>query len=372
MSRQTNVQTCTRSDAPDGSWGACVVVDAAVRDLPGSGTVGRYRIDEVIGAGAMGRVYRGWDPDLSREVAIKVVRGISTEQARARLLREARALACFEHPNIVPVYDVGIDGDCMYVVMQLLHCQTLRGWLAAQARSWEQVLDVFVEAGRALSAVHAAGLGHRDFKPDNLVITDDGHVKLVDFGLAKCFDDGNEPSVDPLGTLSGSTSEAGSGSVTVTRSGVIIGTPAYMAPEQYRRRCVDARADQFSYCVALWEAMFGRRPFNATKTSRLAVRICRGRIDAPLAAHAVPPAIETVLRRGLSPLAEHRFATVAALVDALERARAAALEEERSQVADPAELERAQLQLIRDLAVSGRMREATALLESLGRTAITG
>lgn len=328
MSRQTNVQTQTRSDAPDGSWDADVAVELAPDGRVGAdGVVGRYRIGEVIGEGAMGRVHRAYDPDLARDVAIKVVRGVSSETTRARLLREARALARFEHPNIVPVYDVGIDDDCMYVVMQLLRCETLRAWLAERRRSWREIVDVFMAAGRALAVVHEAGLGHRDFKPDNVVITDDGCVKLVDFGLAKCFDDvGARPSelADPLGTVSGSALGVGSGSETVTRSGVIVGTPAYMAPEQYRRRCVDARADQFSFCVAFWEALYGRRPFNATKTSQLAVRICRGRIDAPPREAAVPAALERLLRRGLSPSAEHRFASLSALVSELERGFTAA------------------------------------------------
>lgn len=364
MSARNEPQTSTQSDAPDGSWKLAVSMEFAPVNAPLR--VGRYELMEVIGQGAMGKVYRAFDPDLDRDVAIKVVRGLSTEQARARLLREGRALAKFDHPNVVPVYDVGMDGDVMFVVMAYLPGMTLRRWIRTEQRSWTDIVEVFVQAGRGLAALHRRGLGHRDFKPANLIITDDGAVKLVDFGLAKSFWDDRD--ADTLGTMtgrsiSGSGSDSRSGSAypaSVTRSGTLIGTPAYMAPEAFRRLRVDGRADQFGFCVALWEALFGQRPFRARKTSALAAKICRGVIDTPPNAISLSPALEKVLRKGLRPRACDRFSTMVELVAALEKI----LDRARSPQPDlQAQTELAEAEVIRDLARAGRLDDAMRLLK---------
>ena len=358
MSARTDPQTSTQSDAPGGSWKLAVSMEFAAVGAPLR--VGRYELQEVIGQGAMGKVYRAFDPDLDRHVAIKVVRGLSTEQARARLLREGRALAKFDHPNVVPVHDVGIDGDVMFVVMAYLPGVTLRRWLRTEKRSWTDIVEVFVQAGRGLAALHRRGLGHRDFKPANLIITDDGAVKLVDFGLAKSFWDDRD--ADTLGTMTGQTVED-SGSAypsSVTRSGTLIGTPAYMAPEQFRRLNADGRADQFSFCVALWEALFGQRPFRARKTSELAAKICRGVIDTPPNAISLSPTLERVLRKGLRPRSRDRFSTMVELVGALEKI----LDHACSPRPDlQAQTELAEAEVIRDLAKSGRLDDAIRFLQ---------
>jgi serine/threonine protein kinase len=329
------------------------------------GGLGRYRLLDQMAGGAMGLVYRAYDPDLDRLVAIKIIRGETSERSRARLLREARSLARFQHPNIVPIYDVGIEGDTIYLVMQHLECVTLRSWLRAAPRSWQEVVQIFIDAGRALAAVHEIGYGHRDFKPDNLVVTADGTVKLVDFGLSKSL---SEVGDDPLGAISGSAPEPTSYGQTVTRSGAIVGTPAYMAPEQFRQLPADARADQFSFCVALWEAVYGQRPFRAKKTSQLAVRVCSGKIQRPRRMVSLSPALETLLRRGLRPNPEHRYENMDAVVNALSQILAEADQDaEPSQVADVEAVERACLDTIGQLAKAGRMRDAMRLLESMAQ-----
>ena len=206
--------------------------------------LGRYEIVEFIGGGGMGWVYRAKDTELEREVAIKVVQPtVAGPKGRERLLAEARAMAKLRHRAVVPVFDVGEYAGGVYVAMALVKGGTLHDWMHAEARPWRQVVARFVEVGRGLVAAHAAGIVHRDFKPRNVLLGEGGEVMVADFGIASASVD-----VDDDGAA-GDVREATS----------VAGTPAYMAPEQAAGKAVDARADQYSFCVSLWEGLHGQR-----------------------------------------------------------------------------------------------------------------
>ncbi|HEY0476067.1 MAG TPA: protein kinase [Kofleriaceae bacterium] len=284
--------------------------------------VGRYEICQVLGAGAMGVVYRARDPELDRAVAIKVVRGGSVSSAGGvRLLREAQAMARLRHPNVVPIFDVGPAGDGVFVAMPLIDGGTLRSWLGDHSRSFEAILDRFVAAGRGLAAAHAAGLVHRDFKPDNVLLGSDGGVHVADFGLARLAGDDVSAA-----TSSGALPAGPLTSGTLTQTGTVLGTPAYMAPEQLRGQASDARADQFSFCTSLWEAIYGKRPFPNPRPGT--DHPLRARLDAIAAGPVAPrrrdrPAwIAPLLARGLAGDPDQRWPSLQALLDAIAAQRA--------------------------------------------------
>lgn len=213
---------------------------------------GRYVVLDWIGAGGMGAVYSVYDPELNRKVALKVLSNDGANPGdrvpiHGLPLREAQAMAQLAHPNVVTVFDVGSVDDRVFIAMELVEGMTLAQWLVAERRECREIIGTFLAAGNGLAAAHAAGLIHRDFKPDNVLIGNDGRVRVIDFGLA-C----HAPGVSFEATRSGAT-ELGRGSNT-TQTG-LVGTLAYMAPEQFFRRNVDARADQFSFAVALYEAL---------------------------------------------------------------------------------------------------------------------
>ena len=223
----------------------------ASRHVLAAGTrVGRYVIRDVIGKGGMGIVYGAEDPDLHREVAIKVLRhdfARTQPDAARRIVREAQAMAKISHPNVVTVFDVGTFDDRVFIAMERVRGGNLRSWIAKQD-SIGAIVDAFLEAGRGLVAAHDAGVVHRDFKPDNVLVGNDGRVRVTDFGLA--LDEASDRLSDLDLVASGSMP--------------IAGTPAYMAPEQYSGANLDPRTDQFSFCVALYEALYGQRPFAAS------------------------------------------------------------------------------------------------------------
>ena len=224
----------------------------------------RYVILGVCGEGGMGRVYRAYDPQLEREVALKVLLpdAIGAE-ASSRLKREAQMLARLTHPNVVAVYDAQPHGDELVVVMEFLAGRTLRKWLASKPTPAE-IVQVFVKAGRGVAAANRIGIVHRDFKPGNVLIGDDGRVCVLDFGLAQpasmlLSTDGRGPSSH------GATSSAAEPEEPLTEPGLILGTPRYMAPEQHLGLPIDPRADVYAFCVALWEALCGRAPFEPAR-----------------------------------------------------------------------------------------------------------
>jgi hypothetical protein len=264
--------------------------------------LGRYAIEGVLGAGATATVYLARDPTLDRAIALKVIRG--DERAATRLVREGQALARVSHPNVIHVYEVGREPELVYVAMERIDGDTLHRWLETP-RSRREILDVFAAAARGLSAAHAAGLVHRDFKPENVMVGRDGRVRVLDFGLARPADEGPEdaPAAPAHGLLA----------IGLTATGALTGTPAYMSPEQWRGEHADARSDQFSFCVALYRALAGRHPFGLLPDSSggesraiLQERVEAGAIE-PMP-RGVPRRIERALRRGLAvrPADRHR------------------------------------------------------------------
>jgi WD40 repeat protein/predicted Ser/Thr protein kinase len=278
--------------------------------------IGRFTIVRELGAGGMGVVYVAYDEQLDRRVAVKLLRGASSSSdASRRLEREAQAMARLSNPHVVTVHEVGTFEGQVFVAMEFVDGQDLRGWLKSEPRTWRMIIDVFRQAGEGLAAAHDGGIVHRDFKPDNVLVGKDGRVRVADFGLAHAFDAPADPGESEL-TTSQSSSRL---SVSLTRTGAIMGTPAYMPPEQYAGRRTDARSDQFSFCVALWEGLYGRRPFKGNNIAALSLSISEGRIDPPAADSDVPAWIAAILMRGLSPKADDRWPSMRELLDAIGR-----------------------------------------------------
>jgi tetratricopeptide (TPR) repeat protein/predicted Ser/Thr protein kinase len=280
----------------------------------------RYTILERVGAGGMGEVYAAYDPRLDRRVALKVLRGGGTvdEGARQRLFREAQALARLNHPSVVAVHDVGLAGDEVYVAMEFVDGQTLTGWVREKPRTCAEVLEVFRAAGEGLAAAHDAGLVHRDFKPANVLIGHDGRVRVADFGLARAAGE-QEPGPARAADRSVSAFSSYTPLPTLTRNDVVMGTPGYMPPEQLEGLALDPRADQFSFCAALYEALNGERPFRGKSLQALEESMHRGLPQTPPEDVRVAPWLYAVLRRGLSVRAADRYGDMRELLAALLR-----------------------------------------------------
>lgn len=276
---------------------------------------GHYVIEAVLGRGGMGTVYLARDQSLGRHVALKLHRaGSAPKTERAgftpargidRLHREAIAMAKLAHPNVVTVFEVGSVDDRMYVAMEYVRGETLRGWLAAGTRGWRQIVELLLQAGAGLAAAHDAGLVHRDFKPENVLVGEDGRARVSDFGLARV---GAARDGRPSGIVD----------TAKTQTGTILGTPAYMAPEQIAGETVDARCDQFAFCVVAWECLFGKRPFAGATLAALDDAIHRGAFERSRA--DVPPRVREVIARGLSAQPGDRYADMPALLAALRAA----------------------------------------------------
>ena len=276
--------------------------------------IGRYVIEGKLGRGAMGIVYQARDPDLDRKVAVKLVAPSRAKggEYQERLRREAKAMAKLSHPNIVQVFDAGLhdleEGSAVYVAMELVEGEDLAHWLRGE-HSWRETLAVFMEAGRGLAAAHEAGLVHRDFKPDNVFVEAGGRVRVGDFGLVRSGVPSSEaeamaaePPDDPQ----------------LTSPEVIVGTPAYMAPEQFDALPADARSDQFSFCVALWQGVYGSLPFAGKTIKELAFAVSSGEPQPP-DDHEVPGWLHRTLLRGLRPDPDDRYPTMADLLADLGR-----------------------------------------------------
>ncbi len=348
--------------------------DAGVRAgrLARGAVVGRYVVLRELGAGGMGVVYAAYDPELDRKVALKLLRaaggGTTIEagtaartSAHGRLLREAKALAQLSHPNVVAVHDVGEHDGRVYLAMEFVEGQTLRAWAKAKRHGWQAVLHVYLAAGRGLAAAHARGLVHRDVKPENLVLGKDGRVRVLDFGLVRLRNPGgNRPTQEDrgagTGTGHGSTTGAGAGhgsttgpgtgtgthtaagtgseagtqtgpgtgagmEVALTVAGAVVGTPAYMAPEQLSGGEVGPAADQFAFCVSLWEGLYGERPFAGNTPAQVAFHVLEGRVRQPPAGRKVPRWLRRALERGLSVDPARRFSSMEALLETLEKGK---------------------------------------------------
>ncbi len=278
--------------------------------------ISRYRVTGPIGAGGAGVVYAAWDPELGRPVALKLLHAESRAQpeGKSRVLREAQAMARLTHPNVVAVHDVGTSGEQVFIAMELVEGGTLRAWQTASPRSWREILRVYLAAGRGLAAAHAAGLVHRDFKPENVLVAPDGRVLVTDFGLARQAHGETEPAAPANLTLtSGSTPDA-----TLTPIGSLVGTPAYMAPEQLDGQPATASSDLFAFCVALYEALFAARPFSGKTVFALRGAIGAGAVEWPQTPR-IPRWLRRELARGLRADPDQRHPGMTDLLSALDK-----------------------------------------------------
>lgn len=366
------VQTERHVDLPPGS-----PIDT--EQLPRGAAIGRYLVLSRLGAGGMGVVYAAYDPDLDRKVAIKLLRSRQmtakgNTAGRMRFLREAQALARLSHPNVTAVYDVGTAYNQVFVAMEFIDGCTLRDWLYVKRPSLPEILGIFRRAGQGLLAAHQAGMVHRDFKPDNVLVGSDGQVRVSDFGLARALHDpGERPEnkVTPAKatpakatpktpTLAKSTParvsltksaptkvslpkstpanisrepsqephQDGSGEqalhVPITQVGELLGTPRYMAPEQFRGDSTDQRTDLFSFCVALWEAVYGVHPFSEGSSQdiqELCLATTLGKLVPPPGDRKIPAWLHRILLRGLAPEPADRYPSMAELLHELSRDR---------------------------------------------------
>lgn len=288
--------------------------------------VGRYVILSYLGHGGMGVVYAAYDPELDRRVALKLLlpqaEGGLDGSGRARLLREAQALARLAHPNVVGVHDLGVHDERVWISMEFIAGQTLAMW-AQQPRRWPEVLQRLVDAARGVAAAHAAGLVHRDLKPDNVMIDAHGRVRVMDFGLAHgraraAHDTETAPTLES-DALSRPASEALT--LRLTQAGALYGTPSYMAPEQWQGDEAGTAADQFGWCVMAWEMLYGERPFVGADAAELAARVIAGERRPPPRGRRIPGWVRRVLERGLSPQPAHRWPTMDALLAVLHHGR---------------------------------------------------
>ncbi len=309
----------------------------------------RYLLLRPLGSGGTGVVYDGYDPELARRVAVKVLRAgrknlESVVRARARFVREAQSIARLSHPNVIAVHDVGTyapedlsrearqglehgsDDAGVFIVMELVDGHDASTWLERERRGWREVLDVFLAAGQGLAAAHAAGIVHRDFKPGNVLVGEDGRVKVVDFGLAVTY--GGSVSESPTGdvdTLTPVPSELASLTSSsagedeppldkLTRTGTLLGTPAYMAPEQHRGEPADQKADQFAFCASLYRGLYGRHAFAGRQVEALFASKIEGKVRPPPDDSRVPAWVHRVVMRGLATEADDRFASMEELL----------------------------------------------------------
>jgi formylglycine-generating enzyme required for sulfatase activity len=295
-------------------------------DLQTGARIGRYVVIESVGSGAMGVVYGAYDPQLDRKIALKLLKPGqgATEKAKARLLREAQAMARLSHPNVVAVHDVGVFEDQVFLAMEFLGAGTIKSWLAEKPRSWREILAVFIAAGRGLVAAHAAGIVHRDFKPDNVLLDKEGRPRVVDFGIARQAEGTGEEDRDDddgRGDLAKTLRETSGGAaalMTLTKTGAMVGTPAYMAPEQFLGERGDERSDQFSFCVALYEALYGERPFAGNDILSISVNVTTGELRPLPKDRGVPAWIRRLVLRGVKADPAMRWPSMAALIAALQ------------------------------------------------------
>ena len=302
--------------------------------------IDRYVVVDQIGMGGMGVVYKAYDPDLRRLVAVKLLRaGVAGGRHALRLEREARAIARLAHPNVVAIHDVGMSGSELFIAMEYVEGLSLRRWLGSEPRPLHEVLDVFLQAAHGLAAAHDAGVVHRDFKPDNVLIGDDGRVRVLDFGLARAArgEDGDaddEPAVTD-DTAAAAAIDRASGEVawvegdalpldrSLTPTGHAVGTPQYMAPEQHRDQDVDGRADQYAWAVVLYQALTRQRPFEALEYKDLRRLVLTGQARPFPDSAAVPRWLERLIRRAMSVERDQRYPSMQDIIAELNEDREA-------------------------------------------------
>ncbi|WP_219906817.1 WD40 repeat domain-containing serine/threonine protein kinase [Enhygromyxa salina] len=290
-------------------------------EAPDNLEIGRYVVLERLGSGGMGVVFSAYDQELDRKVAIKLLHEPKDDnpQHHSRLLREAQTLARLSHPNVVQVHDVGESGGQVFVAMEFVAGKTLREWVRQRPRSTREIVDAYIQAGRGLEAAHRAGIVHRDFKPDNVLIDEDGRVRVLDFGIARA-----EPGEATRGDQARPEAEAeAEPALPLTRTGALLGTPAYMAPEQHLGDAADMRSDQFAFCVSLHESLHRTRPFAGDSYAELADNVIAGQQVELEGSASSPRWLRELLARGLSADPAQRFPDMSALLRELSRDRVA-------------------------------------------------
>jgi hypothetical protein len=266
----------------------------------------------------MGEVFAAYDRKLDRKVALKFLLRPSDDD-RLRMMREAHAMARLSHPNVVAVFDNGSVDGRLFLSMEFVAGTTLKEWQESGQRSWREVLRAYIEAGGGLAAAHAAGLVHRDFKPTNALVDASGRVRVTDFGVARSARGQTPPREQTRDSTPSSSRRNGMLDEPLTMEGCVVGTPGYMPPEQWRAETVDARGDQFSFCVALYEALYGAKPYPGEHMATRYASMMRGEIDDPPRGSSVPPRVRRTLLRGLSFRPEDRYPDMGALLDDLAR-----------------------------------------------------
>lgn len=321
--------------ALDDTYPLHITTSAATFPIPASllipTRINHFIILDKLGEGGMGVVYSAYDPKLNRKVAIKLLRPVQQEHdhARSRLLREAQSMARLSHPNVAHIYEVGEFNQQIYIVIEHIEGKTLRDWLSSSSHTRKEILNICIQAGQGLDAAHRAGIAHRDFKPENILIDSNNRVCVIDFGLARFTrkflqqpnteqyhdddddhdhdhddDDHDDDHHHPL-----------------TLAGTILGTPAYMSPEQYKGIQATAASDQFSFCVVLYEGLTGKRPFLGKSLRDIRRSILLGQVLSFPSSLQVPIHIRRAVRRGLSKNVEERFPSMAPLLRELRKDR---------------------------------------------------
>lgn len=307
--------------APDADLAAEAMREAGSSPKPpdidfrtGSPRLGRFRVLDKLGEGGMSVVYVGLDEQLHRRVALKLLRHGSA--TRDWLLREGQALGRLSHPNVVAVHEIGEHEGRVFLAMELVPGPTLSRWLAAEPRSFADIIRVFLQAGRGLSAAHEAGLMHRDFKPDNVLVGEDGRARVVDFGIAALTE---AIENQPASIAPDAPAAVHAIASTLTNRGAILGTPAFMAPEQLSGEGATAKSDQWAFCAALYCAAYGVPPFPIDDVGRLVRSVLRDPPRPPPRVAGVPGWLGPILLRGLTKQPSDRFASMRELIEAIER-----------------------------------------------------
>ena len=297
-------------------------LDAAIFTTPGqAGKIHRFTVLRVLGEGGMGVVYAAYDEELDRRVAIKLVRDDLHEgsQGGSRMLREAQAMARVSHPNVVQVYEVGKFAGQVFLAMEYIKGLPLNDWVNAEERSWQEIRDMYIQAGLGIAAAHAQGLVHRDFKPDNVLVGNDGRARVLDFGLARAEDSAaRSPNATDsmLMSMSALTTSNSAFEAKLTVVGTIMGTPAYMSPEQHMGMPTEAPSDQFSFCVALYEAIYAQHPFPGESYQELAEAVTCGEPRQPPRSN-VPDWLLQALLTGMAVNPDDRHPSMDTLLAAL-------------------------------------------------------